>query len=148
MDREVLIDAPSEVVWSHLSDLRSHPEWMSDAMGIEFESEQTSGEGTRMRVLTRVGPFRTTDLMTVVEWEPPRVISVAHHGVICGTGRFEINSTSMGTTLIWSEDLRFPWWLGGFFGGRVARPVLRSIWNRNLDAFKDIVEGSSIAKDP
>ena len=66
MDLRVLIDASPDVVWSHVSDLGSHSDWMSDAVRVEFETEQRSGEGTRMRVLTRVGPFRVTDMMTVV----------------------------------------------------------------------------------
>jgi hypothetical protein len=116
---------------------------MSDAVRIEFDTKQSSGEGTRMRVLTKVGPFRITDVMTVVIWEPERVIEVSHQGVIGGTGRFEIGPTAPPTTLIWSEDLRFPWWLGGPLGARLARPVLRSIWSRNLATLKRIVEEST-----
>ena len=56
-------------VWSHLADLRSHADWMGDAEEVGFQTPQTSGVGTTMRVPTRVGPFRTTDLMTVKEWE-------------------------------------------------------------------------------
>ena len=140
MDLHVLIDASPDVVWSHVSDLGSHSDWMSDAVRVEFETEQRSGEGTRMRVLTRVGPFRVTDMMTVVSWKPKRLIEVSHHGVISGAGRFEIGPTAPPTTLNWSEDLRFPWWLGGPLGAWVAKPVLRSIWTRNLATLKRIVE--------
>lgn len=143
MDLQVVISAPPGVVWSHISDLGSHSEWMSDAVRIEFDTKQSSGEGTRMRVLTKVGPFRITDVMTVAIWEPERVIEVSHQGVIGGTGRFEIGPTAPPTTLIWSEDLRFPWWLGGPLGARLARPVLRSIWSRNLATLKRIVEEST-----
>ena len=139
----MLIDAPTEVVWSHLSDLGSHSDWMSDAVKVEFETEQTSGKGTRMRVPTRVGPFRTTDVMTGVVWKPPHVIEVSHEGVIRGTGRFEIDPNKPATRLIWSEDLRFPWWLGGPLGALVARPVLRRTWSRNLANLKHIIEGPS-----
>lgn len=132
------------MVWSHVSDLGSHPEWMSDAVRIEFVTEQTSGKGTRMRVPTRVGPFRINDLMTVVGWDPHRSITVSHEGVIRGTGRFEIAPTPRATRLIWSEVLRFPWWLGGSLGVWVARPVLRSIWTRNLATLKGIVEEAGI----
>jgi hypothetical protein len=45
---------------------------------------------TRMRAPTKMGPFLIYDLMTVVEWDPNRAITVSHQGAIRGTGRFEI----------------------------------------------------------
>ncbi|MGA8039374.1 MAG: hypothetical protein WCA93_04630, partial [Acidimicrobiia bacterium] len=61
-------EAPAAAVWSELADLASHSEWMADAGAIEFVDSKTRGLGTQMRVPTRIGPFHTTDLMTVVEW--------------------------------------------------------------------------------
>jgi hypothetical protein len=89
-----------------------------------------------MRVPTRVGPFRTTDMMTVVEWEEGRSIAVEHLGAVSGLGRFEIRTSGHGTELTWSETLRFPWWLGGRLGAFLARPILRQVWRGNLERFR------------
>ncbi len=132
--------APSERVWAELADLRSHSEWMSDAGAIEFVGSQTQGSGTVMRVPTRIGPLRTTDLMTVVEWDEGRMIAVEHVGAVSGVGRFEIAPIGDGTEMRWSETLRFPWWLGGGIGAFVARPILRAIWRRNLDRLRRRIE--------
>ncbi|MCH8984222.1 MAG: SRPBCC family protein [Acidobacteria bacterium] len=137
---QIAIGASVPDVWSHLADLRSHADWMGDAEEVSFQTPQTSGVGTTMRVPTRVGPFRTTDLLTVIEWEENRVMTVTHEGTVTGTGRFEMYPSPTGTTLTWAEDLRFPWWLGGpvgaFFGGLILRPI----WKRNLARFKSLVE--------
>jgi Polyketide cyclase / dehydrase and lipid transport len=124
-------------VWAELADLGSHADWMGDAVEVEFEDGPTSGLGTRMRVPTRFGPFRTSDEMTVVEWLEGRVIGVEHRGAVSGTGRFEIAPENGGTRLIWTETLSFPWWLGGPIGAWIARPIMRAMWRKNLSRLGD-----------
>jgi carbon monoxide dehydrogenase subunit G len=136
----VRINAAPEAVWAELADLRSHPQWMGDARSIEFVGSKTSGIGTEMLVPTRVGPLRTTDLMRVVVWEDGRLIAVEHLGAVSGLGRFEIRPSNGGTELLWSESLRFPWWLMGRFGVWLARPILRRIWSRNLRRLRRRIE--------
>lgn len=126
------IAAPPDRVWAELADLGSHHLWMSDAAAIVFEGPQRSGVGTRMRVATRVGPLRTTDLMIVTQWDEGKLMEVDHEGAVSGSGRFEIQPQDSGTRLIWSEELRFPWWLGGGLGAWVAGPILKRIWRANL----------------
>jgi carbon monoxide dehydrogenase subunit G len=136
----VSLAASPERVWAELADLGSHSEWMGDAETIQFVTGQTVGVGTRMRVPTRIGPFRSTDLMTVVEWEAGRSIGVEHVGAVAGIGRFELAPAGSGTELTWTEVLRFPWWMGGRWGSWLARPVLRRIWRRNLERLRRRVE--------
>ncbi len=131
------VPAPIEEVWRELADLPAHVEWMADARRIRFRSHVTSGPGTLMAVETALGPLRTTDLIEVVAWEPPRRIEVAHRGRVGGTGEFLLEPTASGTRFTWRESLRFPWFLGGRLGERLARPMLRLSWRRNLDRFRD-----------
>ncbi|HEY5012350.1 MAG TPA: SRPBCC family protein, partial [Acidimicrobiia bacterium] len=63
------IDAPPARVWEVVENIEHHTEWMTDAERITFVSSTTSGVGTEFDCLTRVGPFRMTDRMTVTEWE-------------------------------------------------------------------------------
>jgi len=136
----VLIDASLDQVWEAAADLASHAEWMADAESIVFESESRSGPGTQMRVATRVGPLRTTDLMEVTEWEERRAIGVVHRGLVTGVGRFELSPMATGTRFTWREELRFPWWLGGPLTAWLARPVLAWVWRRNLAGLKRLLE--------
>ena len=143
MELVVGLAASPERVWAELADLASHSEWMGDAETIEFVTGQTTGIGTRMRVPTRIGPLRSVDLMTVVEWEEGRSIGVEHVGAVAGVGRFQLRPSATGTELTWTEVLRFPWWMGGRWGAWLARPVLRRIWRRNLERLRRRVEVSA-----
>ncbi len=127
--------------WQKLSDLEDHVNWMADAERIDFEGDQRSGAGVVMNVLTRVGPFTTTDVIEVVEWDPPRLIGVEHTGLFTGRGRFLLDATDDRDTLFtWEEEIIFPWYLGGPFGAAVAKPVLSLIWKRNLARLKGSLE--------
>jgi uncharacterized protein YndB with AHSA1/START domain len=129
------LDATPAQVWVALSDLPSHVMWMQDAVAIRFLTDATYGVGARFECDTKVGPLRLTDVMEVTEWSPGRALGVRHVGVVTGRGRFTLQRARGGRTrLSWVEELRFPVWLGGPVGARAARPVLRRIWRRNLEA--------------
>ena len=131
---ETSIRASRDEVWSELANFATHPSWMKDAVEVEFLGGKQSGIGTRMKVPTRVGPFRTTDIHEVTGWLEGESISVDHEGLVSGNGRFSLEGDDP-TVVIWEETLRFPWWLGGPVAAAVARPILRSIWTGNLDRF-------------
>ncbi len=139
---EVTIPASQERVWAELADLRAHAEWMADAAEIAFEGGLRSGLGTRMEAATRIGPFRMADQMVVVEWVEGTAIGVDHLGTVSGSGRFHLERVPGGTRLTWTEDLKFPRWLGGPIGAWLATPVLRRIWRSNLARFEERVLNS------
>lgn len=128
---ETSIRASRDEVWAELANLATHASWMKDAMSIEFLGKEQSGIGTRMRVPTRVGPFRTIDILEVTGWVEGESITVDHEGLVSGSGKFSLEGSEP-TTVVWEETLRFPWWLGGRVVAFLARPVLRVIWRGNL----------------
>lgn len=138
---ETEIPASPAAVWAAIEDLGTHTEWMADAERITFVTEQRAGVGTQLDCLTVVGPLRTTDRMTVTEWEPGAVMGIEHHGTVTGSGRFTLVPSTVGTRFRWSEELTFPWWLGGGLGEVVGRPVLTRVWRRNLARLHDHVLG-------
>lgn len=131
---EVSIDIPHppSVVWADVEKLETHVEWMVDAETIEFEGQTKRGVGTVMRVLTKVGPLQTVDVIRVVGWDPPHSIAVRHEGLVTGEGEFRLEETSSGTRFVWVEILTMPWYFGGRLGSVVAKPVLEAVWRRNL----------------
>lgn len=138
------IDAPPEQVWRVVEPIEDHVRWMRDAVAIHFEGEQTSGVGTRFVCETKVGPIRLDDHMEITEWQPGEAMGVHHAGVVTGTGRFTLTPIDLGrrTRFSWSEELHFPWWLGGRLGEAVGGSlVMKAIWRRNLGTLKTLVDG-------
>jgi hypothetical protein len=128
-----MLDAPPQVVWDDVQHIASHPEWMADAVGIRFLTEQTSGVGTRFACDTRIGPLRLTDIMEITEWSPGKAMGVTHTGLVTGTGRFTLKSARGDRTQFqWREKLRFPIWMGGPLGAYASKPLLSWVWRRSM----------------
>ncbi len=139
----VMISAPPAAVWASVSNLASHTEWMQDAVAIRFVSDATTGAGVVMDCDTRIGPLQVTDRLVVTEWDEGRMIAIRHEGAVIGTGRFVLAAAGPDRTMFsWTEDLRFPWWMGGPLGAAAARPVLTWTWRRSLAALRRQIEGA------
>jgi hypothetical protein len=134
------IASPRSAVWEELSRIEDHVKWMSDAVAIRFLGERHRGVGTLFVCDTKVGPIRVADRMEIIEWEEGHAIAVRHQGLISGSGRFLLEEEGVATTLFWNEDLAFPWWLGSTVGAWVARPVLVSLWRKNLQRLRSRIE--------
>lgn len=139
----IMIDASPADTWRVVEQLERHVDWMADAESIRFVGTQTRGEGTAFDCVTKVGPIRLTDRMTVIEWEAGKLVGIEHRGMVTGRGRFTLRRRRGGRTWFqWNERLTFPWWMGGPAGAIAAKPVLRRIWRHNLLRLKSIVEGT------
>jgi len=136
------LNASPDAVWTILESIERHVDWMADAESITFVGAQTRGTGTRFLCRTAVGPFRLTDVMTITDWVPGRAMGVTHEGIVTGSGRFTLEPIDGGTRtrFTWSEDLRFPWWMGGPITGLVGgQVVMAAIWRRNVARLRVIV---------
>ena len=136
-----IINKPLEVVWDEVKIMKNHVNWMQDAAKIDFLSLNESGIDTKMKVLTKVGPFSLNDIITVTKWEEMNSIGVVHEGIVTGEGAFYLSENDNNSTKFeWIEELKAPYYLGGpiaeFFGGF----VLKFIWKKNLMNLKNILE--------
>ena len=123
-------------MWADLRNIASHVEWMNDAVAIDFLSSSREGVGTEFTCLTKVGPIRLRDRMTVTEWVEGSCIGIRHAGVVTGSGRLRVHRRGREAAKVsWDERLTLPWWMGGPLAGVVARPVLKHIWKGSLANF-------------
>lgn len=137
------IDATPERVWDVVEPVERHVDWMHDAVAIRFQTDQRRGVGTTFLCDTKVGPIKLVDRMEITEWEPNAAMGVRHTGLVTGTGQFTLTPLDLGrrTRFAWTEELRFPWWLGGRLGEIIGgNVVMKAIWRRNLRGLKAIVE--------
>lgn len=131
------IEAPIDAVWEYVRRIDSHTEWMADAESISFLNDQTEGVGTAFECLTKVGPLRLNDTMVVTEWADREAIGVRHTGLVTGEGRFTLAPAGTDRTEFrWTEELQFPWWMGGILGDIVGARVLEWVWRRNLKTLR------------
>lgn len=112
---------------------------MNDAERIEFTTDGPFGLGTSFFCHTRIGPLHTVDKMTVTSWTDGEEITVRHEGIVTGEGTFRLSPVGAQTKLDWSETLRFPWWGLGSFGARLATPILKIVWKKNLSNLGDLI---------
>ena len=141
-----VINASPETVWEEVRHIDRHVDWMADAASITFRTEQTSGTGTSFDCLTKVGPLKLTDQMTITTWVDGQEMGVEHQGLVTGVGQFTLTAAAPGQTeFTWEERLVFPWWMGGPVGGVVGGVLMRQIWKRNLRVLKDVVENGPSA---
>jgi aminoglycoside phosphotransferase (APT) family kinase protein len=74
--------------------------------------------------------------MEVVEWDPEKLMGVKHSGMVTGTGKFTLSPISGGTRFSWDELVDLPWHFAGKFGEKFAKPLLTTIWRRNLRSLR------------
>ena len=86
----ITIDAPPADTWRVVEPIEHHVDWMADAESIRFVGRQTRGVGTTFDCVTKVGPIRLTDRMTITEWDPTKTMGIEHRGLVTGRGRFTL----------------------------------------------------------
>jgi uncharacterized protein YndB with AHSA1/START domain len=137
------IVAPPARVWALLEDWEGSASWMVDATTVEVLGPQRTGVGTRVRAVTRIAGVPLTDVMEVVRWEEPRLLSVRHVGwPIRGLAWFEMRpSSDGGTSFEWVEELDAPLGPLGELGGRILRPAIEGVLRKSLTRLKQLAEG-------
>ena len=109
IETSIIINKPLDTVWQEVKVMENHVNWMEDAVKIDILSENNSGIDTKMNVLTKVGPIKLTDIITVTEWKEKESIGVIHEGIVTGEGIFYLTSLNESQTEFkWEETLKFP----------------------------------------
>jgi uncharacterized protein YndB with AHSA1/START domain len=137
---EVDLARPIEVVWPHLVDWERLDRWMREARDFRVVSEHREGIGVEATATIRILGITTRDRIRVTRWAPPSVLEIAHLGWVSGTGYMELSPTDLGSHLFWRESLEPPWGFAGRIGMRTMAPVMRRIFQRDLELLKDLVE--------
>ncbi|MEY3310422.1 MAG: hypothetical protein RL107_558 [Actinomycetota bacterium] len=122
---DIRLDLPHDIthVWERLTDWGSHSAWIPNT--VVDVTTQTNGVGTEFVGVTRIGPLRLDDPMTVSESHPPKrgeaSCMVTKTGLVLGgTAGFTLRALGDSTTrLDWFEDIHlkpqaFFWWTAPF----------------------------------
>jgi len=146
--RDVIVDAPPEVVFAALTDWPTQGQWM---LGTRVWSDGPSeGVGAQLSAFTGVGRLGFLDTMEITEWEPPRLVRVLHTGrVVRGPGIFEVLALPEGRSrFVWREELDLPLGAVGRAGFAVVGPVFAVGVERSLRRFAELVGAGQLGSGP
>ena len=136
----VVVDAPIEVTWSVLADIRLQVEWMSEMTDLRVTTPGATGVGTRGEATVRIAGISVTDPVEITEFEPPHRYVIRHEGLFKGGGviTLEAGAGNATTVVRWEETLVPP--LLPELGALLQAPILRRIFQADLEHFKRLVE--------
>jgi hypothetical protein len=123
IDIHLELPHPIGHVWGRLTDWHSHSAWIPNT--VVTVTKGTKGLGTEFVGITRIGPLRLDDPMTVTEFQAPTsgracCVVTKTGAMLGGTAGFTLSSVDASTTrLDWFEDIYLKppavfWWTAPF----------------------------------
>ncbi len=136
----VVIDAPVDAVWSAVADVAFQVEWMTEMKGLVLDPPGPARVGQRGEATVRILGISLTDRVEVTEVVPPTRYAIGHLGLFKGGGVITLEPGAGGTTTVlrWDETLVPP--LLPQLGALVQAPILRAIFQADLERLKRLVE--------
>jgi polyketide cyclase/dehydrase/lipid transport protein len=129
-----VLPVDAETAWAHLVAWERQAAWMADADEVRVVGPARRGVGVRIAVRTRVLHVPAfTEVLEVVRWEPPRLLQIAHTGIVRGAAGWRLDPLDAGETrFTWIEDLRLPVPVLGELALRVYARFMRRLMARSI----------------
>lgn len=139
-----IVAAPIAAAWDVLADVEGQVRWMHDAKSIRILTPGPVGVGTRAEADVRIFGLSSTDVVEIAAWDPPAHFAIRHLGAFRGEGEFRLEDAGDGATVVTWDERLVPPVLPHLVGG-LLWPVLRLVFQADLDRFAALVEGT---RDP
>ncbi len=145
LDMLAVVDAPIESTWAAVADVPRQVEWMREMKSVRLDGSSTIGVGTQAEATIRIFGIPMSDPVEIVEFDPPTRYAIRHRGLFAGSGLITLERGADGTTTIvrWKERLAPP--VLPALGAVLQAPILRAIFQSDLNRFKRMVETGSAA---
>jgi Polyketide cyclase / dehydrase and lipid transport len=129
-----VLPVDADTAWAHLCRWERQSVWMADADEVRVLGSVREGVGVRVAVRTRVlNVPALTEVLEVVRWEPPRLVQIAHTGLVRGAGEWRLEPLGTDASrFTWTEDLRLPVPVVGEIALRVYARFLRRLMRRSI----------------
>lgn len=140
----VVIDRPIDVVWGAVADVPFQVEWMAEMKELVLDPPGKAHVGQRGEATVQILGISVTDPVEIIGLEPPRRYEIRHLGIFKGGGVITLEPGADGTTTIlrWDETLIAP--VLPQLGALVQAPILRSIFQADLERLKQLVEDGAV----
>jgi uncharacterized membrane protein len=140
----VEIGAPIDAVWAVVADVAGQIRWMPEMKRVAMLTPGPIREGSVGEATVRIFGIAVTDQVTITRFQPPTVFGIEHHGMFGGAGVIELRAGPNGATTVveWVEHLVPPWLPA--VGWLLGRPVIGSLYRRDLGLLRDLVEARAL----
>ncbi len=142
---QAVVDAPVERVWAAIVDVPFQVERMAEMRELVLDPPGRAHVGQRGEATVRILGISVTDQVEIAALDPPRRYEIRHLGLFKGGGVIALEAGGDGTTTIvrWHETLTPP--ILPELGARLQTPILRSIFQADLERLKRLVEDGAVA---
>lgn len=142
------VAAPPAAVWRHISDPARIASFFSGVTRWELTGEQSTGVGTRYRMLLKVGSAEIGGLIEVVEWDELRDLAWTSVLGIDQRGRWRLRSRSTNRTHV---ELRISYGVAGagllgWLAEQASAPAMRGNLERSVLELKRRVEHEQLVE--
>ena len=145
IERSIELPCDPDEAWRVLVDWERQADWMADADAIVVTSPQRAGTGITLRVRTRLfGIPAFTETIEVIDWEPPKALTIAHGPPLRGRGTWTLERTQAGTRFSWAEEVELETRALGWLISAAYAPVLGWLLRRSMRRLR----ASIIARGP
>jgi hypothetical protein len=135
---ETALPVPVVRACAALLEWERQADWMRDADSVRVLSANREGVGVRLAVRTRVlNVPMFTEILEVIEWEPPSRLVMAHRSFIRGTGEWLLEPDAVGSRFRWTERLSLPPPVLGELALGAYRPFMRHLMRGASRAFRE-----------
>lgn len=141
MQSDVVINAPRQVVWDALSDIRSVVVWNPGIDDVECLSEETTGLGARRRCFTHPSGWMTE---SITDWQEGRLIAFSIEDappLKNGVASFVLRDKDGGTKLeaLFEYEVKLgP--IGPVVDRLIVHRKLSSAWRQGIDGLRNYTE--------
>jgi uncharacterized protein YndB with AHSA1/START domain len=157
MQTDLVINAPRQLVWDALSDIRSVVTWNPGIDDVECLSEHTTGLGARRKCFTHPTGWMTE---SITGWQEGRLIAFSIEDATPlknGVARFLLSDENSGTKLnaLFEYEVKLgP--IGPVVDRLIVHRKLTSAWRRGIDGLRNYTEtqwaaacaASTVSGDP
>src|SRR6478752_9306942 len=148
VERELVVNAPREVVWEQITDPANYTSFFSGITRWEVEGRKRRGCGARYRMLMHVGSAEMGGLVEVVEYDEPGDMAWTSVTGLDQRGRWRLREVGPNRTHV---EFRLSYGVAGsgFFGWvseRVAAPTVTGHLRRSLQQLKRSVEHDQLRR--
>jgi hypothetical protein len=140
---KITIQASQKTVFNYLSDWEKQSDWILFTTVTKSENK-AQPEEINLLAITKFGPFKVVDTMTITSWQPSEEIVVEHTGkVVKGKGVFIVRKISdHSCEFEWQEITPVPFGLIGQAGLVLTMPLVKILFNKSLKKLKNNIEST------